>query len=220
MKARLSLTLALFLPGLSFLAQADDVFNARGQATVDRTECPRKLPEEPLATEYGSAGIMKNLAESADSIKAIASRLLERALTVESRKPARGCDTDCPASEAAEVVYRVAPMAFLPRTEQNQACLTFEKQTTLTPMRFEPPAFENFESLNAWISDLSQGRGDDGERLYEQCSSNCSPRYTFFIAAHEDGYAVRAEVLCGLARDRSNDQYLISTALKRSCAVN
>ena len=62
--------------------------------------------------------------------------------------------------------------------------------------------------------------GEDGKLLYERCYSNCSPRYTFLIAEHTSGYAVRTEVHCGLARDRSNDRYRISTALRRSCPVN
>ena len=40
------------------------------------------------------------------------------------------------------------------------------------------------------------------------------------VIDNTSGYAVRTEVHCGLARDKSNDQYRISTALRRSCPVN
>ena len=206
----------------SAVSLADDVLG-RGDTAAPaavRAECPRTLPEEPLATEYGSAGIMKNLAETPDSIRAIASRLLEQALTVESRKASAGCTEDCPDDGVAEVIYRVAPSAFLPRTGQDAMCLRYEEETAREPLRFAPAPFPEFGQLNGWISELSQGRGADGKRLYAQCGGNCSPRYTFYIAEVETGYEVRAEVLCGLARDRANDQYLISTALRRSCAVN
>ena len=76
----------------------------------------------------------------------------------------------------AEVIYRVAPAAFLPQAEQNEICVRHESETTANPLRFGPPTFVNFTELNSWISDLSQGRGSDGKRLYEQCGSNCSPR--------------------------------------------
>jgi hypothetical protein len=201
-------------------AAGDDVLNQSQTRVELRQECPRTLGEEPLATEYGSAGIMKNLAETPDSIRAVASRLLEHALTVEDRKKAAGCSDDCPDAGVAEVIYRVAPAAFLPRPEQNAICLKHEDETTSNPLRFTPARFANFAEMNTWISDLSQGRGADGKKLYEQCGSNCSPRYTFVIADADTGYAVRAEVLCGLARDKADDQYLISTALRRSCAVN
>ncbi|MEQ8661671.1 MAG: hypothetical protein RLW62_12725 [Gammaproteobacteria bacterium] len=198
---------------------ADQVIDVAPPPAV-ATSCPRVLPEEPLATEYGSAGIMKNLAETEDSIRAVAQRLLQQALEVESRKPSAGCTADCPDAGVAEVIYRVAPMAFLPRPEQNDVCLRFEEKTTREPMRFTPPAFADFAALNTWIADFSQGKGVDGKALYERCSSNCSPRYTFVIGDVDSGYAVEAAVLCGLARDRSSDQYLISTALRRSCAVD
>ncbi|MGE0485482.1 MAG: hypothetical protein AB7Q81_15165 [Gammaproteobacteria bacterium] len=214
----LPLMLAGALPGAS--VSADDVLELPVATAKSAPTCPRTLAEEPLATEYGSAGIMKNLAETEDSIKAIASRLLEQALTVENKKPAPGCSADCPDDGVAEVIYRVAPMSFLPRAEQNELCLRLEDETTTDPLRFTPPAFAGVEPLNRWISEFSQGRGPDGKALYERCASNCSPRYTFFIASEAEGYAVRAEVQCGLARDKANDQYLISTALRRSCAVH
>lgn len=205
---------------ISIAAVADDVLDRAQDTLPSAQECPRTLPEEPLATEYGSAGIMKNMAETEDSIRAIASRLLEQALTVESTKPAPGCSPDCPDDGVAAVIYRVAPSAFLPRSQQNDVCLRFEDETAANPLRFEPPVFADGGAVNAWISDFSQGRGDHGKRLYEQCSSNCSPRYTFVIGTSDAGYTVEAEVLCGLARDRANDQYLISTALRRSCAAH
>ena len=158
--------------------------------------------------------------EAAEALEAGRARLLAEALTVENKKPAPGCTPDCPDDGVAEVIYRVAPMSFLPRGEQNALCLQLEDETAAAPLSFTPPTFGGVEALNRWISELSQGRGDDGKALYERCASNCSPRYTFFIASEEAGYSVRAEVLCGLARDKSNDQYLISTALRRSCAVD
>lgn len=213
------LLLLLASTALAGGAVADDVLGQPAGRAVPDT-CPRTLPEEPLATEYGSVGIMKNLAETEDSVKAIASRLLEQALTVENRKPAEGCTTDCPDAGVDEVIYRVAPMSFLPRAEQNELCLRLEDETATAPMAFPARDFDDLDGLNRWISDLSQGRGADGKALYARCASNCSPRYTFFIAADDDGFSARAEVLCGLARDKSNDQYLVSTALRRSCAVD
>ncbi|MGR8920224.1 MAG: hypothetical protein ACU85V_11425, partial [Gammaproteobacteria bacterium] len=171
-------------------------------------------------TRYGSAGFMKNMAETPDSLTAIATDLLEAALETKKQRLAQGCESGCTAGEVAEIVYRVAPVSFLANEEQNAVCLAFEEQTRATPMRFEPRAFASVGDMNAWIMAFSQGRGEDGKLLYERCSSNCSPRYTFHIADDEAGYQVRTEVLCGLARDKSNDQYLVSTALSRRCAVN
>lgn len=181
--------------------------------------CPRLLAERPLAHETGSAGIMKNLAETEDSIKAIATRLLEEALDGQKPSQQSGCDANCPDQGVAEVIYRVRPSALLPENEQNELCLTLEKTTAKTPLRYAPSPFATFDALNEWLSRFTQGQGEDGEQLYEICAANCSPRYTFVIAQQSPGYAVQAEVLCGLARDRAVDTYEISTATRHRCAA-
>lgn len=183
-------------------------------------ECRAPGAEVPLASELGSAGFMLNLAEHPDSIRAVAGRLLQDALSDETDTATAACKPSCPSATVAEVVYRVAPTAFLVAAEQNDVCVRFERETGHDPLRFGTREFRSVEELNQWIMDFSQGRGDDGRALYARCSSNCSPRYTFLIAEQPDGYAVKAEVLCGLARDKSNDRYRISTALRRTCALN
>lgn len=209
---------AVFLSAATMGAHADNVLDVPAPAGLD--DCPIPRAETPLATEYGSAGFIKNMAESPDSIRAIAAGLLGVALTDDAQPAVPGCDPSCPVGQLSEVVYRVAPVAFLPDEKQHEVCLTFEKQTSETPMLFDPRSFASVDDLNEWMTAFSQGRGEDGRLLYERCGSNCSPRYTFFIASEGAGYQVKAEVLCGLARDKSNDQYLISTALRQRCVVN
>ena len=185
---------------------------------VASTTCPLLETETPIATEYGSAGIMKNLAESPDSIRAIAARLLDSALSRDIGLTEAGCVDQCANGTQPEVVYRVAPIAFLPDEEQDKLCVTLEEQTSKFPMRFERREFDSVQGVTDWITAFSQGRGDDGKLLYEQCGSNCSPRYTFMITQRDKTYRVNTDVLCGLARDRDNDQYLISTSLRRTCS--
>ena len=182
-------------------------------------DCPDPARETLLASELGSAGLVHNMAHHPESLRAIAQRLLEDALNG-NHEQARDCAPNCAPTERSEVVYRVTPADFLAPEDQRAVCLEFESETKDNPLRFESRAFETVDALNDWIMDFSQGRGKDGELLYKQCSSNCSPRYTFLIAEQRTGFEVKTEVLCGLARDRSNNRYRISTALRRRCAVN
>jgi hypothetical protein len=192
-------------------------------STVPMASEPPPAPGEDLACpeprEFGSAGFIHNMAGHPDSIRAVAGRLLDDALNGEATQ-AHECGPDCVASDQAEVVYRVVPTSFLAAEEQRDVCLQLETETKETPLRFEPKAFDTVDELNEWIMAFSQGQGEDGELLYERCYSNCSPRYTFLIAGRTSGFEVQTEVQCGLARDRSNDQYRITTALRRSCAFN
>ena len=193
---------------------------ASGPSIDDGTDCGTSTHEVPLATDSGSVGVIKNLAEDPTSIRAVAGRLLAKALEGESKHDNTACDAACSGGEKAEIVYRVAPTAYLANDLQREECRKFETETSSHPLIFNQHNFRSVEELNEWITALSQGRGEDGRRLYELCSSNCSPRYTFLIAEQNSRYAVKAEVLCGLARDKSNDVYKVSTALRRSCAVN
>jgi hypothetical protein len=165
----------------------------------------------------GSVAFIKNLAGEQGSLREVAGRLLTSALNEDPPDP---CAPNCPDAAKSEIVYRVAPVAFLAQERQNDICRRFETETSARPLEFGKRNFANVSDMNDWFMEFSQGRGSDGRTLYEKCSSNCSPRYTFLIAEQNTGYAVKTEVLCGLARDRSNDQYRVSTALRRSCAVN
>jgi hypothetical protein len=194
-------------------APASDVAATHGN-------CAPNAHETPIATETGSVGIIKNLAEDPSSIRAIAGRLLNDALMADSKNPNAECDAACARRANSQIVYRVAPTAYLADEQQLDVCRKFENETTSHPLTFNQREFRSVDEMNEWIMAFSQGRGEDGRLLYELCSSNCSPRYTFLIAEQNAGYAVRTEVLCGLARDRSNDVYRVSTAVRRTCAVN
>ncbi len=199
------------------------IFPVASQASdvgVSPMDCAPPGPETPIATETGSVGIIKNLAEDPSSIRAVAGRLLTNALTSDGKNPSTACDEACAQRAKSQIVYRVAPTAYLADDQQRDVCRKFENETTGHPLTFDQHEFRSVDELNEWIMAFSQGRGEDGRLLYELCSSNCSPRYTFLIAEQNSGYAVKAEVLCGLARDKSNDVYRVSTAFRRTCALN
>ncbi len=195
--------LAFFVSSIVSCADENSM-PGNGQSSA-QTVCGETI----IATERGSVGIVKNLAESKDSIRAIADKQLREALEAEksdqSSVPLKARDT--------QIIYRVKPIKFLPKTEQNQICLQLEETTSVTPLKFGPNQFTSVTGLNDWIMSLTRGNGEDGKLLYKQCGSNCSPRYTFSIDAKESNYVVNTEVLCGLARDTSSDLYELSTAL-------
>jgi len=196
-----------------FASQASDV-------SARPADCAPSAHETPIATETGSVGIIKNLAEDPSSIRAIAGRLLNSALTTEDQQPVPGCGAACAQRAQSQIVYRVAPTAYLADDQQHDVCRKFENETSSHPLTFNQRQFRSVDEMNEWIMAFSQGRGEDGRLLYELCSSNCSPRYTFLIAEQNSGFAVKTEVLCGLARDRSSDVYRVSTAVRRTCALN
>jgi hypothetical protein len=182
--------------------------------------CEETTREVPLTEETGSAGIMYNLAEHPKSIRAVAARLLTEALDAREAGGGETCAAGCTAGKRPEIVYRVAPRAFLPEPTQQPRCLTLERATRARPLAFPDQEFETVEELNAFVMEFSQGRGALGKQLYAQCDGNCSPRYTFRIAPGDGRLKVETRVICGLARDRNSEDYSISTAMLQRCAVD
>ena len=160
---------------------------------------------------------MKNLAEHPESIRAVAEKLLTAAVENTEFLAPSACTDGCSDNVKAEIVYEVQPTAFLPKEKQNQVCLDFEESTKSDPMQFGPKTFPSVEDLHTWINDFTRGKGDDGKKLYDTCSSNCSPRYTFFIEKNGEKLTVTSDVLCGLARDKDEEFYQVSTKIRQTC---
>jgi hypothetical protein len=195
--------------------ETDRVWSLENRQTLDL--CATQLPEKHLGEKFASAGMLANLRGSSDSIRAIARELLDAALRGE---PQARCPKNCGVRDA-EVIYRVAPTVFLKSSRQRSECLSLEQQTSASPFQFAAQRFANLDDLNKWLMDFSRGKGTQGKELYRRCSSNCSPRYTFRIGgSRETGFTVVSEVLCGLARDKSEPRYSLSTAMQLHCQSN
>ncbi len=195
-----------------------DLIDETDEPGAAATACEGGIAEIPLDSELGSVGFMKNIAEHPESLRAIAKRLLATAVESDAFKLAPACGDGCTAPPQARIVYKVEPTVFLPESDQQALCLNLEDETATNPLRFARREFPSLAKLNEWIMEFSQGRGEDGKALYAQCGGNCSPRYSFYIEQADGKLSISADVLCGLARDKKSDQYLVSTAVRWQCA--
>ncbi len=208
--------------------QADDI-DAAGETETPAVEpaaappqaaCKPRAADVPIASETGSAGIMYNIAEHPESIRAVAGRLLNEAIDRQKKaqQDASACG-DCDADDKPRVVYRVRPIHLLPDAEQQTICRKLDARTRVRPFEFPARHFESISALNDWVMAFSQGRGEEGKELYRRCEANCSPNYQFTIEPDGAGLQVETRVHCGLARDRDSDDYEVSTALRLECGA-
>ena len=182
--------------------------------TTPITQCASAEEEQRLSNTTASIGFMANFRRSSNSISVVAGRLMEQAMT---KSTELACPDGCERA-GSHVIYRVAPTAFQSRSKQRSECLQLDRQTAEEPFQFGELKFATLDELNNWITGFSRGNGVEGKKLYRQCGSNCSPRYTFRIQTSQTGsYALTAEVHCSLARDRSSNRYALSTALSLDC---
>lgn len=169
----------------------------------------------------GTADSVANLRKSPESLQVQLSRLLRDAQDqVAQAKPPTGkaCPATCRAiGRPNRIVVSVIPKKFLNVYDDAQKCAVLLNQTSRRPLKFGPRRARSQDELTAWLSDMSRGKGRDGEALYDKCSGKCSPRY--FIDAAQDGEEVVAtvDVVCGPARDKTDNTYIISSAYRWSC---
>lgn len=211
------------------LAHADDIDASSGDdmsttsaaptapAQTPAVACNPGVAEVPIASEVGSAGIMFNLAEHPDSIRAVAGRLLNEALDRQKKAPPAEACEECAGDRKPSIVYEVKPIHLLDTAEQEPVCVKLDAQTRAQPFEFPPRHFKSIGAMNEWVMAFSQGRGDEGKDLYRRCEANCSPSYQFVIEPDTTGLQVQTRVHCGLARDRGSDEYEVSTALRDNC---
>lgn len=188
-------------------------------AAANADSCAAATTETALTDTFGSVGVLANLRGSAGSIRAVARELLAAALE-QQRLGTGGCPGDCGVQESA-IVYKVLPTAYLDGDRQRSECQRYERETSASPLRFPDREFDSLDALNEWIMDFSRGKGSDGKALYAACASNCSPRYTFIIRPGDGTtLALDADVICGLARDKKESRYRLSTAIRTDCGTS
>ena len=182
--------------------------------------CDSAYVDIPGSSALASASTWSNVRSASDSLKVQSRTLLEQATA--NRKvmapPASGCPVGCKPAGPPLVVFRSIPNKFRADYSDAGMCKKLETQTQAVPFRYPGKTFASLDDLNSWFSDFSQGDGADGEDLYRRCSGACSPQYTNVIdVTANSALKLDADVVCGPARDKSDDQYRLSIAYRFAC---
>ena len=174
------------------------------------------VPKEHASATANSGA---NLRNSPESLRAQLLRLLGNARErVAEAKPPKACSPSCRvAGRSAHIVVSVVPEKFLSGYADAQKCEELLKQTSSRPLRFGPRSARSEEELTAWLSDVARGNGRDGALLYDKCSGKCSPRYFMDVAQDGDGFVANLNVVCGPARDTTDNTYAVSSGYRWAC---
>jgi len=168
-----------------------------------------------------TANYGENLRKSPGSLRAEVSRLAGKAEDEAAKAdPASGnaCSSSCPVvQEPAHILLSIVPNKFLSGYDEEQKCEELMKQTSSRPLRFGPRRARTEKEVGAWLSDVSQGHGEDGTVLYSKCSGKCSPRYLLDVARDGDGFVANLDVVCGPARDKTDNTYAVSSGYRWAC---
>jgi hypothetical protein len=183
--------------------------------------CAPSHIDVPKDKRTASASSSANLVKSDKSIAVQVSRLLREAQEQRPKvKPPdrKVCSSACPVvGESALVTLSVIPTTFLEKYADADKCERMLKRTSTQPFKFGPHRARSEKELTAWLTDVSRGRGRDGKTLYAKCDGKCSPRYFMDVARDGDGFVANLEVVCGPARDKTDNTYDISSGYRWAC---
>jgi hypothetical protein len=176
-------------------------------------ECKGVVATKQLATQKATASVWANLQNKDSSIKHLSKELLAQGLS--SFPPAQtpekvACSSDCSVQPLVGLIS--TPLVFVEDSKKRQACQPHLEKTQQTPLVYQPEPFSSVEALQAWMTDFSQGKGKEGKKMYEDCPGDCSPQFSYQVEPENKTYTMRAEVICGLPRDKKDDMYELTVS--------
>jgi hypothetical protein len=196
----------------AILVQAGFVF------ADESNKCSAAVKEIKMESTQATAGFLANEGNKPGSIRYESGAILEKADSglSSAEKPAGLCPAGCVLPAKPVIVFRAVPTAFVTNYSDYDKCQKLLEETEKTPFEYNE-SFSSMSEVESWFSDFSRGKGTDGQDLYKRCSGQCSPQYEFFITNDAGKLALDADVVCGHARDKSNNMYDISYSYKWIC---
>lgn len=186
-------------------------------------QCASTVRDVPIKERViASAAIFANWREKPGSIRFESSAIFNAAKdqVASLKAPDYSCPPGCAPKSHPSVVFRSAPRRALVDYSDAVYCNQLEKITTRQPLRFSNTQLHSIDELNKWIGDLSRGKSVEGKALYEKCDASCSPRYEYLITLNDGEslvYTVTADIVCGAARHRADNQYNLDSFFRFGC---
>ena len=182
--------------------------------------CTEKTLEVNLEQITATADSLPNLRNIAGSLRFESNRLLSEAENKISKGnllPQDKCPAGCRPEEKPQIIFSCIPKKYLNDSDDFEYCTSLEQKTKVTPFEYSNREFLSISQLAEWFSDFSQGKGKDGNDLYKRCDKSCSPQYHNQVYKVNDKFNLSASVVCGPARDKSDNKYTLSTVLRWQC---
>lgn len=180
--------------------------------TVAAQQCGIPTQENSPTKTIASASLFANAANRPGSLRYESNKAVQDALTLLEKE--KLCSAQqCPA-EKLFIAFSSTPSSFRTNYSDKSRCEKLFETTSNSPLNFDIQHFDNHETLSAWIGDFSQGKGIEGEKLYQRCPGSCSPQFTYEIRETDSRIELLPTAICGPARDKSDNEYRIEYAIR------
>jgi len=188
-------------------------------AQVAKADCILTPEDLKIESLIASASFWSNFYVRTGSLRFESNRMLEDSEKnlPNIKAPESLCKANCKAEYPPSIVFTSIPSKFRTDNEDFQDCEALFKETEKAPLAFHDHSFSDIESFATWLSEFSRGYGEDGAALYEKCTGTCSPRYTSVVTKISNGYKADIFVVCGPARDKSDNTYQLTSSYRWKC---
>ncbi len=174
--------------------------------------------QQQVGNTTASANFFSNVAKRPGSLAFESQALLKKAKAMAATAEP-SCAEGCRSQGSAKIVLRTTPNKYLGEYDDFAHCKALLEQTTAKAIQYQGMSFESSDEFNEWYQDFTSGKGKEGEDLYSRCDLSCSPQYTSTISERPSGELLAStSVICGHARDKSENNYRLTAELHWLCA--
>jgi hypothetical protein len=162
-----------------------------------------------------SAGVLANSLKRSGSVRRETQNIFEQ--TESKLKETSVCAERCPGKFIRTLSFNSVPNKSLSDYSDYDHCQQKLENTSESALVYSKDLDASFDELQTWISDFSQGKNQLGKELYKVCDKSCSPAPLYKIVLEKESFTVQAEVVCGHARDKGDNQYQLFYKLTTQC---
>lgn len=184
-----------------------------------KLDCGTHAQEQIMGSVQATASLFANMRNAEGSIRFESSKIFSKYLSLAKTAPPPPslCPEPCKPSSSPLVIFSSSPNKTLDNYDEVEECSKFLVNTQNNPLIYPNRIFNSTDELSQWFNDFSQGKGVDGEDLYEKCPGLCTPALTAKISIAGSSYKVDTSVICGHARDRDDNSFVLKYGFKWSC---
>lgn len=212
-------TLCLFVVILSFYIPLVPAYG-QNYRHVEKLTCPTINRIIHVRSTRASAGFFSNLRRSESSLRNQTDKLLNegriRAHHLLHASKMHSCSMPC-SDAVVSMRFTSRPHQTLTTYRESNRCETLLQTTMKTPIVYQEKKFESEDAARSWYKALTLGEGPDGKDLYRRCPGSCSPSYETHIYWRDNKLNLTTTVVCGHARDKTDDTYDLSLSLQWIC---
>lgn len=182
---------------------------------AESSECKPVLKE--VGTALATANFFSNVGRRPGSLAFESNSLLEKAKALASSTTSP-CPEACQVKGEASILFSTTPNKFLSDYSDFAHCKALLEKTKKEAIRYADLSFSSTSEFYDWYQELTSGDGKEGEDLYSRCDKSCSPQYSSSLVLEPSGKLLATtSIICGHARDKSDNSYRLRAQLRWQC---